>query len=127
MELLGFIYDKPAEKISANGYPISRELLDKGYIQKNNSEGIPRWYVKPAKVWIYLEVDGVRKRYNIYENIMAIYPDRQRISVKLAQTVLAQIITGKIELYLVDGKNGKQPFLKMKEINVKKKRNLNDK
>jgi len=112
MELLGFYYEKAAEKLSAEGKPISRELLEKGYVQKDNYAGVPRWYVKPCKVWVVTEVNGVRKNFNIYDNIRAIYPERKRITLQFARQVICQIIDGRIELVLRDGK----PFLKKKEV-----------
>lgn len=104
MELLGFFYEKSDVKIHANGRPITQELINQGFTQKNNSKGIPRWYVKPNKVWIVIEIDGVRKKFNIYNNILAIYPERKRMTLKLAQDVIASIIAGNIELILVNDK-----------------------
>lgn len=118
MELLGFFYEKAAEKLPANGRQIPRELLDKGYIQKNNSEGEPRWFVKPCKVWIIVSVSGERKKFNIYDNIRAIYPERKRITLSFAQRVICQMIDGHIILELRDGK----PFLIKKEVKSRSKK-----
>lgn len=114
-ELVGFQYIRE-EKIDAHGYSISPELKAKGYVQKNNADGYPRWYVMPNKVLILIEKDGRRQKYDIYKNIMILYPERQKMSLKLAQEVIARIINGDIELMLVDG----QPFLKVIEKKTKK-------
>lgn len=107
MELMGFFYDNSEEKIEANGYPIPRHLAEKGYVQKNNADGVPRWYVMPNKVMIILNINGTNRKFNIYNNVMALYPNRSRISLKLAQEVIARIIQGNIEVTMKDGK----PFL----------------
>ena len=41
---------------------------------------------------------------------MAIHPERQKISLKLVQDVIARIIKGDIEVKLIDG----EPFLEVK-------------
>lgn len=107
MELLGFYYDSRTDKIEAKGRPISQELLAKGYVQKDNADGIPRWYVMPNKVWIILRINGKEQKYNIYTNIMAIYPERSRISLKLALEVISKIMSGEINVEMKDG----APFL----------------
>ena len=111
MEVLGFFYEKAEDKIPANGYPITQDLLNKGYVQKDNIDGEPRWYVKRSKVWIILEINGGWKKFDIYNNIMAIYPGRQRITLKLAQEAIFDIINGKVNLIFRDGK----PFLVKRE------------
>ena len=118
MELLGFFYEKSEEKIHANGHPISRELLKKGYTQKNNSNGVPRWYVKPNKVWVVLEINGERQKFNIYDNIMAISPGRERMPLKLAQDTICAILSGNIELVLRDSK----PYLIRRDLSKVKHR-----
>lgn len=118
MELLGFFYEKSEDKIAANGFPIPRNLLKDGYVQKDDSDGNPVWYVKPSKVWVSVEINGIRKKFNIYNNIMALYPERQRMTLKLAQDVIALIIAGKIELALRNG----NLFLVKVPLREKKKR-----
>lgn len=116
MIILGYYYEQFKNKIHANGRPISRELINQGYTQKNNAEGIPRWYVKPNKVWILVQVDGERTKYNIYDNILYLYPERKRITLKLAHEVMCEILSGKIEFVLVNGK----PHLIRKNVCKKK-------
>ena len=111
MELLGFYYEKSDIKIHANGHPISQELRNQGYVQKNNSNGYPRWYVKPNKVWILVEIDGKQRKFNIAHNILAIYPERQRMTLKLAQDTFCLMVAGDIEFTLKDG----APYLIRKE------------
>ena len=113
MELLGFYYEKSDIKIHANGHPLPHYLRDQGYVQKNNSDGIPRWYVKPNKVWLLVEIDGQLKKFNIAHNILAIYPERHRVTLKLAQDTICLIIAGKIEFSLKDG----IPYLIRKKSN----------
>lgn len=103
MELLGYLYEKPEDKIPANGRPITRDLMSRGYVQKNNVEGEPLWYVKRAKVWIYVNVNGEMKKFDIYSNIMSIYPDRKKMTPKLAQDVIFQIMSGDVEFILQHG------------------------
>ena len=105
-DLVGFHYDNSGERIEAHGYNIPKSLLDKGYVQKNDSDGVPRWYVCPCKVYIILDVKGQNRKYDVYKNIMALYPDRTRISLKLAHEVIKRIINGDI---IVEFKEGK-PF-----------------
>ena len=118
MDVLGFYYDTRTDKIDAKGYPIPDSLLAKGYVQKNNSDGVPRWYVMPNKVWILLLINGKREKFDIYTNIMAIYPERERISLKLAQEVMLRIFKGEIIVQLEDGK----PFLQIVEKKCRKKK-----
>ena len=107
MEVLGFFYEKSEDKIPANSRPITRELLNRGYVQKNNSKGEPRWFVKPCKVWLYMEINGTRRKFNIAGNILAIHPDRERISLKLVQETMVAIFNGDIDVILRNG----APFL----------------
>ena len=117
MDILGFYYEQNLNKLHANGRPISRELKNEGYVQKDNREGVPRWYVKPNKVWLIVRNDGVRKNYDITLNILAIYPERQRVTLKLAQETVAKILTGEITFAIVNNK----PYLLLNEKGKKKK------
>ena len=110
MELVGFQYVRE-DKLEANGWPISPELKAKGYVQKDNADGIPRWYVMPNKVLILVEDGKKRTKYDIYKNIMSIYPERKNMSLRLAQEVIIVIMNGTIELTF---KNG-EPYLIKKE------------
>ena len=103
MEVLGFFYERAEEKIPANGRPISRELTSKGYVQKNNTDGVPSYYVKPCKVWLYVEINGTRRKFNIAGNILAIHPERQKLSLKLVQDTMANILNGDIDVTLRNG------------------------
>ena len=96
MQLKGFYYDTRTERIEANGYPIPEELKKKGYVQKNNYEGVPRWYVMPNKVWAIFDDEGTERKFNIYSYIMDSHPSRKRISLKLVQEVIMDILEGKI-------------------------------
>ena len=117
MELVGFFYDNREDKIEANGHPIPQSLVQKGYVQKNNANGEPRWYVMPIKVIIIMEINGENHKFNIYSNIMSIYPDRSRMSLKLAQEVIVRIINGDIEVTMRNGK----PFLVEKKARTNSK------
>ena len=121
MEVLGFFYERAEEKIPANGRPISRELTSKGYVQKNNTDGVPSYYVKPCKVWLYVEINGTRRKFNIAGNILAIHPERQKLSLKLAQDTVVDILNGDIDVTL---KNG-SPFLRKWQRNKNKHGNKN--
>ncbi|MBR2290087.1 MAG: hypothetical protein IJ867_05770 [Clostridia bacterium] len=118
MELMGFYYDNKEYKLPANGCPIPKELSDKGYVQKNNSEGVPRWYVKPNRVFILLNINGENQKFDIYSNIMALHPNRVNISLKLVHEVMAKILCGKILIEMKDGK----PFLTEVQPKSKKTR-----
>ena len=118
MELLGFYYDTRTDKIEANGYPIPKELVKKGYVQKNNANGEPRWYVMTNKVWIIVLNNGKEQKYNMYTNIMAIYPRRERISLKLVQEVISRILNGEIVIKIIDGK----PFLDIVDKRSRKRK-----
>ena len=107
MELKGFYYDNSAEKIDANGYPIPQYLVDQGYSQRNDANGYPRWYVPRIKVIVIVDENGVERKFDIYNNIMALYPERKMISLKLVHEVIKMIIEGDILIVRVEGK----PFL----------------
>ena len=112
MEILGFKYEK-SDRIEAKGHPISRGLRDKGYTQINNLYGDPQYYVRPCRVWLFVLNNGKEEKWDIYSNIMAIYPNRQKMSLKLAQDVVFQIIAGTISFTIKKGK----PFLIKPEMN----------
>ena len=103
MELFGFFYEHSDEKIPAEGKPRSRELIRQGFVQKNNAKGEPRWYVKPNMVWFLVELDGKIVKFNVYSQILDLYPERQRISLRLAQEVVEQVLKGKITINYKNG------------------------
>lgn len=104
MELKGFYYDNRLEKIEVWGEPLPKSYKDKGYTEKKNAEGVVRWWVPPIYVWLCVEHNGKQLKFDIYQNIMAIHPERERISLRLVQDDIARIIKGEIELKLIDGK-----------------------
>ena len=117
MEIKGFYYDNTQDAIRAYGAPIPQSLTEKGYTQKNDRNGVPAWYVVPCKVKVCIKNDdGKQKNYDIYSNIMALYPERKQISLKLAHEVWAKILTGDIILELRED----QPYLTVKPKKVKK-------
>ena len=97
IKLIGFMYEE-SEQIEINRYTTMPNWEEKGYSIVYSSNGSPRYYVRSYKVWIYVVHNGKKKKYDIYGNIMAIYPDRKIMSLELAQSVIAKIITGEIEL-----------------------------
>lgn len=102
-----------SEQIEINRYTVIPDWKAKGYSIVYNSNGSPRHYVRPCKVWIYVKRNGKIMKYDIYGNIMAIYPERKNMSLELAQSVISKIITGEIDLtFRIEDK----PYLVRKDV-----------
>lgn len=80
-----------------NRASIDRYLKD-GYYIKERRNGY--WVlVKPAKVWVTIGNDSVRRTFNMKEDICNYY-GRERISQKLIKTFEEDSISGKIKFTL---------------------------